>query len=403
MQLFNLLSAFANQYTQKYLDRANANRPNLPPGLNRDLLPPNAASPERPGQADKINDAYLPSEPAENEITDPIYTQPEIPSDNPVENENNDDQAVVPFNDTDDTPATTITRRAELNYNLTLQFDLTSFTRTIERLADGEISEIDQLAMASFGLSTQFELSGKEVIEIDSADPSGQNFHARSMQSLKSRQVSMFATQSRDFQALSFQREATDMRRMIDIKFQNNARRAVNKFALRYSSDSQFSFSFAQRLNVQTAQVAAQTPESLGGYLDSAGDVAGAGTTEMMVAFFDAVETYLSANKDQTTKSVTAFFGQAADALGFSGTAGAEFAEANLTNTIDSFFDKVSAAVGDLRTLYLGEAAPVEVSQPAIAQIPADYSPSLSIPVDTATDRLADDRQPVDNRLLAVA
>lgn len=398
MQLFNLLSSFASQYTQKYLDRANANRPNLPPGLNRDLLPPNAASPERPGQADKISDAYHPSEPAENEITDPIYAQPMIPSDNPVENENDDDQSVVPFSDTDGSPVTTITRRAELDYNLTLQFDLTSFTRIIERMADGEISEIDQLAMASFGLSTQFELRGKEVIEIDLAQSSEQNFHALSLQSLKSRQASMFVTQSRDFRALSFQREATDMRRMIDIKFQNNARRAVNKFALRYRSDSQFSFSFARRLNVQTAQVATQTPESLGGYLDSAGDVASAGTTEMMAAFFDAVEGFLSANKNQTMETVTAFFGQAAEALGFSGTAVAEFAETNLTNTIDSFFDKVSAAVSNLRTFYLGEAAPVEVPQPAVAEIPADYGPSDSIPVDTATDR-----QPADDRQLAVA
>ena len=405
MQLFNLFSTFANQYTQKYIARANANRPDFPPGLNRDLLPPTAASPERPGQTKPISDTYVPTEPNENEITDPIYTQPDNASDNPVaveidnpdtveivpgENEADDDQ-VLPG--TNDTPVT-ITRQAELGYNLTLQFDMATFTQTIERMADGEISEVDQIAMATFGLSTEFELRGREVIEIETAQATEQNFHALSLQSFRSRQASMFTAQSRDFQGLSFMREATDMRQKIDIKFQDNARRAVNKFALRYRSDTQFSFNFAQRLNIQTEQVSDQMPESLGGYLDSAGDVAGTGTTEMMAAFFDAVEGYLSTNHEQTSESVTAFFGQAASALGFSGTQVAEFAETNLTNTVDNFFERVSSAVSELRALHLGEPPPEPVSPTVFVEIPADYGSPDSVPMDTSTERLqVDDPQ----------
>jgi hypothetical protein len=407
MQLFNIFSALSSQYLNKYLNRAQDGVSKLPPGLNRELLPGTAANPERSGLAKKINDAYIPSDSTPDQPSVPIYTKPETVTDQPVEagTTKPDSDITTPKaadkttdESADTTPAVatpvTISRQAELGYNLTLQFDLAAFTRTIEKMADGGLTQTDQLAMASFGLSTEFSLSGKEVINLDSGQAVDQNGHAVARQSLKQRQANMFAAQSRDFQAFSFQREATDVRQMVEIKFKDNARRAVNKFALRYRSDSQFSFSFAQRLNVQTKQVSAEAPDSVGKYLDSAGEVAVSGTDQMMAAFFDAVEGYLAANKEQTAASVSAFFNEAATALGFSGTDMANYASANLTDTIDNFFERVSAAVADLRTLYLGESTGASPTATDLAEIPADYATPEPIPVNMTADRsLAAERQ----------
>lgn len=397
MQLLSLLTTFANQYQQRYLDRANDAIRNLPPGYNRELLPDSAATPSRPGLAEKINDSYQPTADNSSETAPTIYSRPDNTTadstgTNPTISDpqiipGETDETVVPVdsdeydNDATTGPAestVTVKRQAELGYNLTLQFDMAAFTRTITSMADGEISEIDQIAIASFGLSVDFSLKGKETIEIKSEESTSQQLHVLRKNTLKSRQASTFQAVSRDFAAQAFSRTTLDRRNHTDIKIKDGVRRAVNKFSLRYRSDSRFSFSFAEKFNVQTKQVANSAEASLGKYVESAGEVAATGTMEMMEAFFNAVENYLADNHTQTSESVTAFFGEAAAALGFEGSDLAEFAENNLTSTIDNFFDSVSAAVSQLRELYVGDSpTPDATSAPALSETAVEYLPAI--------------------------
>jgi len=416
MQLLNLFAALTSRFNfgyQHLVDQINAKYAS---GQNRELSPPTVTIPRQTGWEAPV-DSYQPTteQPSTYSASDitagpqasdvkqsatetPVGEKPEA-AETPAGEIPSGETPVVDPPDNSDVPSAAtynIERRAVLDYSLTLQFDLATFTRTIESMADGELSEMDQITLAGFGLSTDFQIKGREVIRVDSKEALDQRAHLLQKTSYHGRQASMFQAQARDFQAQSFMRDATDFRRSIDVKIQNNARKAVNKFALRYRSDSRFSFSFAERFNVQTKQVAAEIPESLGGYVDSAGEVAQSGTTEMMTAFFDAVDAYLSANKDQVSQSVTAFFGEAAAALGFSGSAMAEMAEANLEGTIDSFFDQAQAAVDSLRQFYLGE--PATPNDPAI--------PTQDLPVGETTEYLVADQpdaQPTTGQMTAVA
>ena len=132
--------------------------------------------------------------------------------------------------------------------------------------------------------------------------------------------------------------------------------------------DNSFSFAFLDRFNIQTRDVAEQVPESLSSYLASAGNMAESGTSEMMAAFFDAVDGYLDEAEVTLADNVGRFFDLAAEALGFSGEM-VDSAKVQLTETVASFFDQVETALASLQSRFL----PPEAELPPGSGVPRDY------------------------------
>lgn len=189
----------------------------------------------------------------------------------------------------------------------------------------------------------------------------------------KSRQVQQIAIQNRQFAVRAFHREATDIMKSLKVTEQDGYRQTVNKFAYRFTMDSQLSFSFLERFNVQTREVTDQIPESLSDYVTSAGNVADKATTDMMVAFFDAVDAYLNGAEEQIVDKVNQFFDMAAEELGLSG-ALVDQARDHLLGTIESFFNRVDNALADLESRFV----PSDLVQPTLPIgdpkfLPAEY------------------------------
>jgi hypothetical protein len=186
----------------------------------------------------------------------------------------------------------------------------------------------------------------------------------------KNRQARQFMVQSRDFELRSFYREATKVRRALNVDVQENYRRAVNRFAARYRLDNRFSFAFARQFNRQTLEVARQVPENAEGYIDTAGNLALQGSSEMMATFFDAVDSYLDGAEEKTLASVSGLLEEAALALGFSEETMA-VARDQLTGVVESFFDRVDDAVGMVADLVDSGTAVQSVPE-SEAPVPAD-------------------------------
>jgi hypothetical protein len=139
--------------------------------------------------------------------------------------------------------------------------------------------------------------------------------------------------------------------------------------------DTQFSFAHLQRFNVQTEQVAAARPGDVAGYVGSAGQVAEAGSGQMMSAFFGAVDSYLGESEQAILDKVTAFFDAAAEALGFSG-AMVEQARTHLTDTISGFFDRVETALAGMEARFVPQ---VEIPIPeVIPDLPEIIDPPVA-------------------------
>jgi hypothetical protein len=132
----------------------------------------------------------------------------------------------------------------------------------------------------------------------------------------------------------------------------------VNQFALRYRLDNQFSFGYLQKFNVQTQQVAAQSPDAVEGYANAAGDLALNGSGDLMSTFFDAVDSYLTDSEAALTDKITQFFDQAATELGFSEEQVAAVKD-HLTDTISGFFDRVQEAMSKVETAFAPSVSPV--------------------------------------------
>ena len=172
------------------------------------------------------------------------------------------------------------------------------------------------------------------------------------------RQAAALAYQSKNFALQSFYKESTDVRASLQQNAQGAYRRAVNQFALRYRLDNQFSFGSLQKFNVQTQQVAAQNPEAVEGYANAAGDLALNGSSDLMSTFFDAVDSYLGDSEAALTDKITAFFDQAATELGFSEDQIAAVKD-HLTDTISGFFDRVQAALSQVKTAFAPSVTPI--------------------------------------------
>ncbi len=394
MQVYDLFSALIGNYQNKYASIAEMINQRYAGGTNRSTNSELPAIPQAPA-APPPTDSYQPSEQAASQTEQP---NSEATYERPTGSTNTTDQptgTTDQVTDTDtETPAPggqptdpqptepqpdstySYVRKARLDYKLTLKFDMSAMLQTVTKLADGEIESIEQLAAAGFGLTTDFKLKGKQIVRETGGDTSGEALRLKQMDRTKSRNVGKFKVQSRDFNMKAAYKEATDSRSSLDVKAKDNARQAINKISLRYRSDNRFSFAFAERFNRQISEVNKEMPEATGQYADTAGDVALNGSTEMMGTFFDAVDGYLEKAEGKTLESVSKFFAQAAEALGFSGEQVQAAAE-HLTGTIESFFDQVGEAVSQMEARFVpsdnGQSEQPDTSDVAVGE-PAEYA-----------------------------
>ncbi len=265
-------------------------------------------------------------------------------------------------------------RTATLDFNLGLRFDLGALTRTVSQIADGQTVPVDQFAAAGFGLTADFDARGIQTIETSGAAANeGSPTESRSKSRLGVRQAGAFQYTDRHLALRAFYRQSLDIRRSLKTEVRNGYTRAVNKFAVRFHMDSNFSLGFAQRFNAQTQAVAAQKPDATNAYVNNAGNLAESGSSEMMGVFFDAVESYLNNAEQNLLQSAGQAFDMAASELGFSGDLVTQ-AKSGITDSIESFFGKVETAVAAIRSRFV-TAPPVEptsIVSPSVS-LPADY------------------------------
>ncbi|MCP4684795.1 MAG: hypothetical protein GY867_05030 [bacterium] len=260
-------------------------------------------------------------------------------------------------------------RKAELEYKLDLSFNLAAVMQTVERIEDGDTAAIDEFAAAAFGLNADFALKGYQKVKTNMTEETDP-YKRRSFSAARTRSTGRMAAQTKNFALESFYKESSKVRRSLKESVRGDHYRAVNKFSVRYRMDNQFSMAFADRFNVQTQRVADQAPSAVGDYVNSAGDIAVGGSTELMSTFFDAVDGYLDGAEQGLLDKVTTFFDQAAGELGFSG-AQVEMAREHLTGTIESFFDRVETAIDGIETQFVPQ-----------TQIPeAPEAPEIEAPV----------------------
>lgn len=313
---------------------------------------------------DQPTDEYIPS--TDDNNTTPVTVVPDDTEGADVTAVETDNEPVDTVNTDSDKKESGLlsdgnyyfTRRAKLDYKMDLRFDLAALTSIAAQINDGDTTAIEEFAAANFGLGARFSFSGFQKTDTNMIeDADGPASVSKFKQSVAARQVSMFGYQSRNFTVQSFSREALSIRRSSQTIDNNEHRITVNKFSLRYQLDNQFSFAHLSRFNIQTRDVADQAPDSLGSYFESAGNVAEKGSTEMMAAFFDAVDSYLAEIEDKLVADAARFFEMAAEELGFSGEM-VEAAKDQFIGTIESFFDRVNSAVDLLQSQFVPSLPP---------------------------------------------
>ncbi len=269
-------------------------------------------------------------------------------------------------------------RQAELEYKLDLRFDLAAIIQTAQELAQGDTTSVEQIGAAGFGLTSDFSLDGTQQVDTNMVE--GEKNSQRSERSSADTASSgAMAYRSTDFAMDSFYKEALKVRRSLDESVQDSHRRTTNRIALRYQVDNKFSMGFAERFNIQTKQVAEQAPDATQAYVDSTGELAAKGSSDLMGTFFNAVDSYLTGAEDKLTDNVTAFFNQAAAELGFSGGL-VDAAREHLTGTIGQFFDRVQTALASVEAKFLTVTTdPVTGAQPAATTTPATAQDNYAI------------------------
>lgn len=243
-------------------------------------------------------------------------------------------------------------RQARLDYSMTLQFDLSSFTRTVARIANGDTQALEQYATASFGLTADMSFEGYQRIrEFSDVDPAQARSIMRSTQAAQSGRSAQITWQNRQFQIQNFMSEASRVRRGLSHLIQKNHLFATNSLAARYRFDNSLSMKYLSSFNQQTQRMADNSPESLNNYLTTAASVAQTAPGTMLAGFFEATEGYLDAAEQNLTAKAGEYFDMAAEELGFDGEL-VDMAREQLVGTVTRFFDRVDAAVDQLQGYY---------------------------------------------------
>lgn len=379
MQLFDLLSAFTSRRSFGQSDPTATNRPwwNRYPSTTS-----TSATPTSEATTPVKTDSYVPSSETVPEATQPA----------------DQNKAADDTKQTKNSPVAKnadgtyyYRREARLDYQLDLRFDLATIARSVQQLSEGDTAEIQNLIAGGFGLSADFTASGYERIATNMTD--GTAADGKSIQKQMTRNSSAlaiaerFAQQDRAYALQGFYRQASKVRSSLHESVKDGHRQTTNKIAIRFQMDSKFSFALAERFNIQTQQVAEQKPDSLNGYLDSAGQVASSGTADLMAKFFDAVDGYLADSESSVRSQVDEFFTMATEQLGFDAGLVAA-ARDQLLGSVDSFFDRVSSAMGSLEALYAPSGAnpgatpsvePPAPTQTVPDQAMSEYSNELAV------------------------
>ncbi len=348
MGIFDFFNSIADNFKNHYLElaRNSAIRRELPTGCRE--------SQQAVETAPENTDAYLPTLAPESVATPTVAAEqdryePAAEDSDVVPNDGSkevaEEESAQPYR---------FSQHTQLNYEVRLEFQLRAVAQMARQIADGEVVSSEEFAAAGFGLNADMRFDSLQFVEESGGGQSQVKGHSHSSNLVKARQAQSFALQSRNFALDSFSREAVKIQRSMDTKTRDNYGRAVNRFSLRYSMDSSFSFAHLSRFNAQTEQIAQTNPENVSPYAESAGNVAEKGTPDMMAAFFDAVDGYLNDAEETLLSRANEFFEMAAADLGFSEDI-LSMARDHLTGTIDSFFNRVDKAVSGLASMFGAE------------------------------------------------
>jgi hypothetical protein len=273
-------------------------------------------------------------------------------------------------------------REAKLDYRLDMSFDLAAIARVAAKIENGDLTEAESLLAGGFGLHADFQADGSQTVETNITDENQTDSATRSKSRSRAVQGQALARRygdsERGFALDMFRRDASSVRRSLKSSVRDSHRKTTNKIAVRFQSDTQFSFALAQRFNVQTQQVADTAPESLESYLKSTGGVAENGSADMMATFFDAVDAYLQGSYEDIKSRTGAFLDQAAGELGFSGEL-VDTAREQLTASIDSFFGRVTDAVAALAQQFGADNSTVDT--PAVDSTAKSGSGGIAAPI----------------------
>ena len=321
-------------------------------------------------------------------------------SETPAASDNDSDEATETPAAPANPPTYSFMQQSRLDYKMNLQFDLGTFTRTLESLSEGDTKSVEDLFAAGFGLSADLAFRGSSISRTSGASDAD-NADGKQLSITRGRargvQASYYKAAGDNFAVESFTREAHRIQRSSLNLNKNGHQLAINRFAMRYSLDSRFSVANLNRFNLQTKQMADQAPDAVNQYVDSAGQVAQNGSTDMMATFFDTVDSYLNQAEDRLVENAQAFLDAAAKELGFSDQT-VSMAKDQLVGSIQNFFDRVDSAISQLQAKYAPETTTPDA--PAAApDAPAATQPTQAV----AQDQLYKPAVAQDEQTVAVA
>lgn len=361
MDISGLFTGFANNLLQHYQQLINDIKSSSTPrhyyqSTPDNTLPGQVSDTNVPLTEDSYNPSSLPTDPANiSDVADDAdENNPPVNSDTYISSGEEGVNSEEPTGNIMPDGTYNFKSSSQLNYKLDLSFDLAAISRTVRYLSEGDVEQVEQLSAAGFGLSADFALTGHQIVNSSYENTESSNRmtdHLRGRNVSRMNQAGAFMANSRDFKVQSFYKEASKIKNSFDVVNHNGHSRAINKLAMRYSLDSSFSFANLERFNVQTQKVAEQTPESLGDYFNSTGNLAESGSNNLMATFFDAVDSYLGETESNLLDKTVAFFEQAAKELGFSEPMIA-MAKDHLVSTIEGFFDRVDQAINKLESVF---------------------------------------------------
>lgn len=393
MDLTSFFAAAADTLLNRYRSLAGYDRHQSPPVADSETSTANRRPAMRP-------DEYLPANTPQRTTPTPPAQQPDQAK--PTETPKQDSvqlspQATEPPAEQPQTSPNvkpdgtySFVQKSQLNYRLDLRFDMSAVTSTVAALAEGDTQAVQQYAAAGFGFHAGLAFDATQVTRTNAEQPE-QAAQRNTMSLLRAGKANLFEMVSRDFRARGFSRDSLRVQNMLKENQRDAFRHTVSRFSLRYRMDTSFNFSFLQRLNIQTEQVAQQQPEAVPSYLQSAGNVAEKGTPDMMAGFFDAVDAYLGNAEGKLIDKVNAFFDMAAEQMGFSEDM-VSIAREQMVDSVESFFSRVDTAMNQMEARFV-PVGQLPAEEPAIPAQPTEPMPVE--PLDPEEDAVSSDEAQV--------
>ncbi|MCH7879202.1 MAG: hypothetical protein IH914_07810 [candidate division Zixibacteria bacterium] len=238
---------------------------------------------------------------------------------------------------------------SQLRYSLDLSFNAQALQTTIHRLSmiqtedATSVSEtFESLSSLNIGLGVNFQMQGLSVSE-----------RAELSDSRGSEKTGHYQRHESADKFEKLLKHASRTNENLPSEHRHGHQLAVNRFALRYSSDAQFSFSHFSRFNTQVTVLGKVSPEELNGLTASAGELAEFASNDVMGAFLDSVDAYLGDSEENLLAKIDEFFNMAGSELGLSPEAIAQ-AKEQLSSTVVSFFDRVESSISALKNQVFG-------------------------------------------------